>query len=173
MSEIIKDIILFFGSLGLIALCGCQTVIKAEKFPEQVATVDGKTVIASGGWRASARSPLWATESLQGLDLGVGNDSTVYLRLNTYNRDLSTNAVVLTEKAFAGACELTARIGAAFVSGGATTSASVASNAAKALYDKFVAAGGNVESATVECKDGVCTITDGSICESGNCVDND
>lgn len=25
MSEIIKDIILFFGSLGLIALCGCAT----------------------------------------------------------------------------------------------------------------------------------------------------
>lgn len=107
-----KDIILFGCSLALIALCGCQTVIKAEKFPEQVVMIDGKAVIASGGWEASARSPLWATESLKGLDLGVGTNSTVYLRLDTYDRDLSTNAVVLTEKTLDGAANLAAKIGA-------------------------------------------------------------
>lgn len=169
MKDTIKDIILFFASLGLIAFCGCQTVIKAEKFPEQVVMIDGKAVIASGGWEASARSPLWATESLKGLDLGVGTNSTVYLRLDTYGRDLSTNAVVLTEKTLDGAANLAAKIGAAFATGGASVTAESASAAAKALYDKFIAAGGNPDNATVECKDGVCTVTDGSVCESGNC----
>lgn len=169
MKELVKDIILLGGALGLMSLCGCQTVIEAEKNPEQVVTIDGKTVIASGGWKASARSPLWATESLKGLDLGVGTNSTVYLRLDTYSRDLSTNSVVLTEKALDGAANLAAKIGAVFATGGASVTADAASSAAKALYDKFVAAGGNAENATVECKDGVCTVRDGSVCESGKC----
>lgn len=172
MKTLWKDIILLGGSIELIGLCGCQTVIEAEKNPEQVVTIDGKTVIASGGWKASARSPLWATESLKGLDLGVGTNSTVYLRLDTYSRDLSTNSVVLTEKALDGAANLAAKIGAAFATGGASVTADAASSAAKALYDKFVAAGGNPENATVECKDGVCTVRDGSVCESGNCSEN-
>ncbi len=172
MKEVIRDIVLFFGSLGLMALCGCQTVIEAEKNPEQVVMIDGKTVIASGGWRASARSPLWATESLKGLDLGVGTNSTVYLRLDTYNRDLSTNSVVLTEKALDGAANLAAKIGAAIATSGASAGADAISSAAKTLYDKFTAAGGNVENATVECKDGVCTVTDGSVsCSDGSCSD--
>lgn len=169
MKELVKDIILLGGALGLMSLCGCQTVIEAEKNPEQVVTIDGKTVIASGGWKASARSPLWATESLRGLDIGVGTNSTVYLKIDTYDRDLSTNAVVLTEKTLDGAANLAVKIGAAFATGGASVTADAASSAAKALYDKFVAAGGNPENATVECKDGVCTVTDGSICESGKC----
>lgn len=169
MKDTLKDIIIFSGSLALIWLCGCQTVIRAKKFPEQVVMIDGKTVIASGGWEASARSPLWATESLRGLDLGVATNSTVYLRLDAYDRDLSTNAVVLTEKTLDGAANLAAKIGAAFATGGASVTADAASAAAKSLYDKFIAAGGNPDNATVECKDGVCTVRDGSVCESGNC----
>lgn len=150
------------------ALAGCQTVITATKFPERLEVVDNKPIILSGGWEASARSPLWATESLKGLDLGVATNSTVYLRLDTYDRDLSTNAVVLTEKTLAGACELTAKIGAAIATGGGSTSAEVVSSAAKALYDKYIAAGGNPDNATVTCKDGVCTVSDGS---ASACVD--
>jgi hypothetical protein len=172
MKEVIRDIILFFGSLVLMALCGCQTVIKGKKFPEQVVMIEGKTVIASGGWEASARSPLFATESLRGLDLGVGTNSTVYLKLDTYNRDLSTNTVVLTEKALDGAANLAAKIGAAIATSGASVGADAISTAAKSLYEKFTAAGGNVENAIVECKDGVCTVTDGSVsCSDGSCSD--
>ena len=47
MKELVKDIILLGGALGLMSLCGCQTVIEAEKNPEQVVMIDGKTVIAS------------------------------------------------------------------------------------------------------------------------------
>lgn len=167
-----KDVILLSGSLALMALCGCQTVIKAEKYPEQVVMIDGKTVIASGGWRASARSPLWATESLRGLDLGVGTNSTVYLKLDTYDRDFSTNAVVFTEKTLDGAANLAAKIGAAIATSGASAGADAISAAAKTLYEKFTAAGGNVENAVVECKDGVCTVTDGSVsCSDGSCSD--
>ena len=95
------------------ALTGCQTVIEAEKYPEQVVTIEGKTVIASGGWKASARSPIWATESLRGLDLGVATNSSVYFKLDVYKRDLSTNSVVVTEKTLEGVADIAAKIGEA------------------------------------------------------------
>lgn len=167
MEAPMKDIVLFFGTLAFMA--GCQTVITAEKYPEQVVPLgEGKYMIASGGWSASARSPLWATESLRGLDIGVNTNSSVYLKLDTYNRDLSTNTVVLTEKALDSAANLAAKIGAAIATGGGSTSAEVVSSAAKALYDKYIAAGGNPDNATVTCKDGVCTVSDGS---ASACVD--
>lgn len=168
--ELRIDIMLFALTLALIGCCcGCQTVITAEKYPEQViALADGKYAIASGGWSASARSPLWATESLRGLDIGVSTNSSVHLRIDAYNRDLSTNAVVLTEKTLDGAANLAARIGAAIATGGGSTSAEAISSAAKTLYDKYIAAGGNPENAVVTCKDGVCTVSDG---QSSACVD--
>ena len=183
--ETAKDIILFFGGIALLAVCGCQTVIEAEKKPEQVlpieekVTVNGeervivsKYFVASGGWEASARSPLWATESLKGLDIGVATNSSVHLKLDTYSRDLSTNAVVLTEKTLEGAANLAAKIGAAIATSGTSAGADAVTAAAKSLYEKFTAAGGNVENATVECKDGVCTVTDGSVtCTDGSCSD--
>lgn len=152
------------------ALAGCQTVITAEKYPEQVIPLaDGKYAIASGGWSASARSPLWATESLRGLDIGVSTNSSVHLRIDTYNRDLSTNAVVLTEKTLDGAVNLAAKIGTAIASAGGSTSAEVVSSAAKTLYDKYIAAGGSVENAVVTCKDGVCTVSDGTASACTDC----
>jgi hypothetical protein len=124
------------------ALCaiaaGCQTRITAEKHPEQMLPVyaaapTGSVLYvagyqpASGGWEASARSPLWATEALSGLDLGVATNGTVYLKLDQYNRDLSTNAVLvvnsLSELAADVAGKVTAAI-CAYYGGGAVSATS-------------------------------------------------
>jgi hypothetical protein len=118
--------------------CGCQTRITAEKHPEQMlpiyAAAPSNSVFyiagyqpASGGWYATARSPLWATEALSGLSLGVATNGTVYLNLDEYNRDLSTNAVVmvstLSELAADIAGKLTAAI-CAYYGGGAVSATS-------------------------------------------------
>ena len=117
---------------------GCQTRITAEKHPEQMLPVyaaapTGSVLYvsgyqpASGGWYATARSPLWATEALSGLDLGVATNGTVYLRLDDYHRDLSTNAVVmvhnLTELAADIAGKVTSAI-CAYYGGGAVSATS-------------------------------------------------
>lgn len=125
-----------------VALCttGCQTSIVAVKHPEvvtpieRVVEVDGTNrvitadvIISSGGWEASARSPLWATEALSGLSLGVATNGTVYLNLDDYHRDLSTNAVLvvqsLSELAADIAGEVTAAI-CAYYGGGAVSATS-------------------------------------------------
>ena len=126
----------------LAALCaiaaGCQTRITAEKFPEQMLPVYAAAptgsvlyvsgyIPASGGWYATARSPLWATEALSGLSLGVQTNGTVYLNLDDYHRDLSTNAVVmvhnLTELAADIAGKVTAAV-CAYYGGGAVSATS-------------------------------------------------
>ena len=97
---------IIFAALAALALVGCQTRITAEKHPEQMlpiyAAAPSNSVLyvadyrpASGGWYATARSPLWATEALSGLSLGVATNGMVYLNLDSYNRDLSTNAVAM------------------------------------------------------------------------------
>lgn len=125
-------------AIAATALAGCQTVIKAQKFPEQVTPiqqvvkVNGEdtvitvsALVSSGGWYASARSPLWATEALNGLDLGVATNGTVYLRLDAYNRDLSTNAVAMVHNLTELASDICGKVVSAIVAyyGGGAVSA--------------------------------------------------
>lgn len=126
------------------ALCaiaaGCQTRITAEKFPEnltpiqKVVKVNGEdqvittsAIVSSGGWHATARSPLWATEALNGLSLGVSTNGTVYLNLDSYSRDLSTNAVVMVHTLSELAADIAGKVTAAicaYYGGGAVSATS-------------------------------------------------
>ena len=177
--------------LALVALCGCQTRITAEKFPEQVlpiqevVKVNGEDqvitrnhLIASGGWYATARSPLWATEGLKGLEIGVHPNGSVTLSLGEYRRDLSTNSVVMVEEMFSGGARLFKEIGDAYVkiAGGGAQAATVMDVAAKAA-NFFVSKGGDPDKATVAVDDAAkkLTISDGSTCiecsDTGVCTD--
>ena len=157
---------------------GCQTRVTAEKFPEQVLpvqdkiTVDGKEQlvtthyqIASGGWYATARSPLYAAEALKGLSLGVETNGTVRLDMNEYSRDLSTNSVAMVREMFSGGAQLVTAIGDAYVkiAGGGAQASTVLSSASK-IYEYFVGAGGDASKATVTTADGKVRVTDGSTC---------
>jgi len=164
---------------SLAVLGGCTTSITATKNPEQALPVydvkDGvpfisEYIVLSGGWKATASSPLWAEEELRGLSIGVHTNGTVTLSLADYSRDLSTNAVVITEKLVDGAVELTAKVAAAIVTSGGSTAASAATTAINKLVARFIAGGGNPDNAKIECKDGSCTITDGNYsCTDGSC----
>lgn len=130
----------FVAVAAILATTGCQTRIVAVKHPEvvtpieRIVEIDGTNrvittdaIISSGGWEASARSPLWATEALSGLSLGVATNGTVYLNLDDYHRDLSTNAVLvvnsLSELAADVAGKVTAAI-CAYYGGGAVSATS-------------------------------------------------
>lgn len=171
------------------ALTGCQTRITAEKFPEQVlpiqrlVQVNGQDQviteryqIASGGWYATARSPLYATEALDGLELGVHTNGSVTLALSRYNRDLSPNAVVMVDNLMTGGTKLITAIGETYakIAGGASADAIMA--VAKKAYSLFTTAGGNADKASVSVDEAAksLTVSDGSICvtcdANGNCT---
>lgn len=119
---------LMFAALVAAVAAGCQTRITAEKFPEQVLPIQQKVTvngedqlitthyqIASGGWYATARSPLYATEGLEGLEIGVETNGSVRLSLAKYERDLSTNATVMVDGLMRNGANLVTAIGNAYV----------------------------------------------------------
>lgn len=174
--------IMFFALTAafVVSLTGCQTRITAEKHPEQVfliqetVTVNGTEQIitkdvktASGGWHATARSPLWANEALEGLEIGVHTNGSVTMSLGKYSRDLSTNSVVMVEQMFSGGAKLALAIGDAYtkIAGGGAQADTIANLTAKA-YNLFQSKGGNIDSAKVTVDEAGKTfkIDDGSIC---------
>ena len=184
---VLAAIVAAFG----IGITGCQTRITAEKHPEQVLPVQEKVTvngeeriittryqIASGGWYATARSPLYAKEALKGLEIGVHTNGSVTLSLGKYDRDLSTNAVVMVEKMFSGGAQLAIAIGDAYtkIAGGGAQADTIANLTAKA-YNFFRSKGGDIDAAKVTVDDAAKTfkISDGSTCvectADGNCTE--
>ena len=174
-----------------IGLTGCQTRITAEKHPEQVFLIQEKVTvngteqiitkdakIASGGWYATARSPLYADEALEGLEIGVHTNGSVTMSLARYRRDLSTNSVVMVEKMFSGGAQLAIAIGDAYtkIAGGGAQADTVANLTAKA-YNFFKSKGGNIDAAKVTVDETAKTfkIDDGSTCvecsPDGSCTE--
>ena len=177
--------------LASFVLGGCQTRITAEKYPEQVlpiqkvVKVNGEDQlitthyqIASGGWYATARSPLYATEGLEGLEIGVETNGSVRLSLAKYDRDLSTNATVMVDGLMRNGANLVTAIGDAYakIAGGGAQAATVMDVAAS-CYKFFADKGGDASKATVTVDDAAnkLTISDGSVCvecnEAGVCTD--
>ena len=181
--------IIIIAALAALAT-GCQTVIKAEKNPEvahpiqAVVQVDGKSqiittgyMVTSGGWSAKARSPLYAKESLKGLQIGVSTNGFVSLSLGEYQRDLSTNAIVMVKTIFDGSVNLVnaaAKAYATIQSAGGTVAAE---SVGKKIAAYFKAKGGNPAKSSVIADSSAkrVTVTDGttSICcdALGNCTD--
>lgn len=170
------------------ALTGCQTRITAVKHAEavhpiqKVVQVNGQDQviidryeISSGGWEATARSPLYAQEALNGLELGVETNGTVKLALGSYNRDLSPQAVTMVKEMFAGGANLAIAIGDAYtkIAGGGAQADTVMSMTSKA-YNAFTTSGGDASKARVTINGETFDISDGSVCTTctadGNCT---
>ena len=152
----------------LAALCGCQTRITATKHPEVAHPYYSGTngvvagyVVTSGGWEATARSPLWADEAMKGLSIGVSTNGTVTLNLADYSRDLSTNAVTMAHNLVSDFAVLAEKAAAAY----ATAGASVAAAGVKKAIASYILKGGDPDKAKVTCEGGNCTFSDGVITE--------
>lgn len=182
---------IMFAALVAAVAVGCQTRITGEKYPEQVfevkekVTVDGKEqlitkniLVASGGWKVTARSPLYADEALKGLDFGVGTNGFVHLNLDEYRRDLSTNATVMVDGMFKNGANLVLAIGDAYckIAGGGAQAATVMDVAAKCV-NFFQSKGGDLSKATVVADEAAkkLTVSDGTTCiecnDAGVCTD--
>ena len=181
------------GCLGALAsagcvliVSGCQTRVTWEKNPEtalpiqSVVAVNGVEQLATtgyqmagGGWLVTARSPLWAKEQFSGFNVSVGTNGQFTVSLNSYDRDLSTNAVVMTKTIFDGSANLALAVAKAY----ATIQTGGATDASGAIVSKvvsfFKSKGGDASKSTVSSDGNIIKVTDGSTCIScdaaGNC----
>lgn len=195
MRHVIKKVIsvaALAATAGCVALVfvGCQTAVEWEKRPEtavpiqkvvevngvqQLATVD--YLVLGGGFIVNLRSPLWANEALKGFIAETFTNGSFRVAIDAYNRDLSTNAVVMTKTIFDGSTNLALAVAKAY----ATISTGGASDAGGALVGKIVSyfksKGGDPAKSTVtaDSSAGKLTVTDGTTCIScdaeGNCSD--
>ena len=188
--RIIKTIcalaLLGIGGCNMLFFAGCQTRVTWEKHPEtalpiqQVVTVNGVEQLATtgyqltgGGWYVTARSPLWAKEQFSGFTMSIGTNGAIAVSLNSYDRDLSTNAVVLTKTIFDGSSNLALAVAKAY----ATIQTGGASDAAGAIVNKvvsyFKSKGGDAAKSTVVSDGKTIKVTDGTTsiqCDAdGNC----
>ena len=96
------------------------------------------------------------------------------LDLNGYQSGVDSNFVALVKVSFDGAALLAAKIGAAIATSGGSVAADGVKSALSSAIQRYLSKGGSAANANVTCKDGTCTITDGSVCEtcdtSGTCA---
>ena len=192
MNKILKII----GTIALLGVCGCnmllctgcQTRVTWEKYPEKalpiydVRNVNGTNQViivgyttTSGGFCVTARSPLFARESLNGFNAQTFTNGTFSASFGAYERDLSTNAVMMTKTIFDGSANLALAVAKAY----ATISTGGATDVTSALVTKvvnyFKSKGGDASKSTVTAENGKITVTDGTTCIScdadGNCSD--
>ncbi len=97
----------------------------------------------------------------------TGNEIT--LRISNYKDQVSPELNKVVETSFKGAAELAAKIGAAIATSGGSVAGDAAYSALSQSIKSYLSKGGSAENATIECKDGNCTITDGTVTET--CTD--
>ena len=164
------------------AITGCKSIEVERRAPtlptytdtngvvHAVCDAAGKPVILDGGWAVSYFQH-WNWQRFDALSATAG--AGVTLQLNGYESGADSNLVTFVKTSFDGAALLAAKIGAAIATSGGSVAGDAAKSAIAALVQKYISSGGSVENATISCKDGNCTITDGKISEScTNCYDS-
>ena len=170
----LMTIVLFAAALSA-ALIGCKS-IEVEKRPQSALTYadtngvvhvvldkTGRPVILDGGWAVDYFQH-WTWTKLDTLQATAGTG--VALSLNGYESGADSNLVALVKNSFDGAALLAAKVGAAIATSGGSVAADAAQSAIGAAVRKFMQRGGNAKNATVTCKDGNCTISDGAVSET-------
>lgn len=163
-------------AIGAAAMVGGCKSIEVEKYPDKVAVdADGKVVtdadgnpVKLGGWSVDYFQH-WNWQRFDELHAKAGEAT---LDINGYASGADSNLVKLVSVSLDGVARITEKVVSAIVTGGGSVAANGGSAAIAALANKFIASGGDAEKATVTCKDGACTVTDGTVsCTEAGCVD--
>lgn len=164
------------------AVCGCKS-IDVTRHPDSIATwtdtngvvraildESGKPIRLNGGWEVEYFQH-WTWTKLDSLNASAG--AGVTLSLNGYESGADSNLVALVKTSFDGAALLAAKIGAAIASGGTSLAGDAAQSALSAAIKRYLLNGGSAAAAKIDCANGSCTISDGTVSETcANCFDS-
>lgn len=188
LKDTAKQLALIALCATVAALCGCQTRVTIESdattpLPIQQLVEENGTnrVITTGYYEGrphyliTARSPLYAKESVARFAAQVGEKGTWSINADGYSRELSTNAVAITHAMFEGGANLAVAIGDAYAKiAGGKAQADTALSVGQKVYQYFKSRGGDVTKASVTTTaDNKVQVSDGSTCvecdAAGNC----
>lgn len=162
-----------------VALSGCLS-IKVEdlgyeplrdKNGEVLVDKDGKAQIVHKGqtWKYFKH---WFEQTAESIEFARKPGDDISLKVKNYQDAVSAELNKLVDTSLKGAAELAAKVGAAIATSGGSVAGDAAYQALRSTIARFVSKGGDSSKATVTCKDGSCTISDGSVSETcTNCMD--
>ena len=157
-----KNIIVI--GLAAAALAGCRSVT-VKNYGQEVVDVNGKQTVISKGWYVSHWQH-WMITRADNISASIKPEEITFGLAGLDEKSDGDGLAKVVTASLSGAAELATKIGAAIATAGGTACADSISG----LVAKFVKAGGNTAKASVSCKDGSCTITDGATtCTGDSC----
>ena len=157
-----KNIIII--GLAAAALAGCRSVT-VKNYGQEVVDVNGKQTVISKGWYVSHWQH-WMITRADNISASIKPEEITFGLTGLDEKSDGDGLSKVVTASLSGAAELASKIGAAIATAGGTACADSISG----LVAKFVKAGGDTEKASVSCKDGSCTITDGATtCTGDSC----
>lgn len=129
--------------------------------------VKGNIVRYSKGWTVY-HNQHWMATKADSLEASV-KAGEIYFALNKLNSAPSEELAHLVDVSLRGAAQLAAKVGAAIATSGGSVAGDAAKAAIKKAISNFVSKGGDAAKATVDCSNGACTISDGTVTET--CTD--
>ena len=187
-----KLMMIMLAACAAAMMTGCQTRVQIERdeptkiLPKQeVREFNGTNVLITTDYFTppphycvTARSPLFAKESVARFAADVGENGTWSINADGYSRDLSSNAVVMVKEMFSGGAQLAIAIGEAYTKiAGGGAQADTALSVAQRVISYFSTKGGDASKATVTVDEAakLLKVSDGSTCVqcdvAGNCTD--
>ena len=165
--------------LMMIALAACAAVITGciavevkDYGYEVVRDADGKPLVDNNGVVQTVhKGQRWhynknmVEQSYDEIDFKRKPGDDIEFKIANYKDQVSAELNKVVETSFRGAAELAAKIGAAIATSGGSVAGDAAAAAITQSVKNYISKGGSVENATVTCKDGNCTITDGTVTE--------
>ena len=157
-----KNIIII--GLAAAALAGCRSVT-VKNYGQEVVDVNGKQTVISKGWYVSHWQH-WMITRADNISASIKPEEITFGLTGLDEKSDGDGLSKVVTASLSAAAELATKIGAAIATAGGTACADSISG----LVAKFVKAGGDTAKASVSCKDGSCTITDGATtCTEGSC----
>ena len=151
-------------TVALALLGGCRSVT-VKNYGQEVVDVNGKQTVISKGWYVSHWQH-WMITKADNISASIKPEEITFGLAGLDEKSDGAGLSKVVSASLSGAAELATKIGAAIATAGGTACADSISG----LVAKFVKAGGDTAKASVSCKDGSCTITDGATtCTGESC----
>ena len=156
-----RNIIIIIG-LTAAALAGCRSVT-VKNYGQEVVDVNGKQTVISKGWYVSHWQH-WMITKADNISASIKPEEITFGLAGLDEKSDGDGLAKVVTASLSGAAELASKVGAAIATAGGTACADSISG----LVAKFIKAGGDTAKASVSCKDGSCSITDGTTTCTGN-----
>ncbi len=163
-------------ALAAVALLTGCTSTSAEWGGERVVLgADGAPLVDKDGVVQKVKEPVrlsslrhWTDSIIGTTSLGIKKDE-IDFQMQNYSSKPSEELAKVIDVSLKGAAELASKVGAAIATSGGSVAGEAAYSALRNAIAKYITKGGSVANATVTCKDGSCTISDGTVTET--CTD--